>query len=96
MLVNRDNWYMSPINEWGRVRVELYDVFKQIVSVFKQLRPASLKKLTDIAVTFNPIQYAARTLSHNSPVLVALYQGDVDYDMVDSRFPIPEKKILLL
>jgi hypothetical protein len=94
MLVNRDNWYMSPINEWGRVRGELYDVFKQIVSVFKQLKPTSLKKLTEIGVTFNPLQYAARTLTHNSPILTALYQGDVDYDVCDPRYKIPKKKVL--
>ena len=94
MLVNRDNWYMSPINEWGRVRGELYDVFKQIVSAFKKLKPTSLKKLTEIGVTFNPLQYAARTLTHNSPILVALYQGDVDYDMFDPRRKIPQKKVL--
>lgn len=94
MLVNRDNWYMSPINEWGRVRGELYDVFKQIVTAFKQLKPTSLEKLTDVAVTFNPLQYAARTMSHNSPVLKALYQGDVDYEMCDPRFPLPKKAVI--
>lgn len=94
MLVNRDNWYMSPINEWGRVRWELYDVFKQIVGAFKQLNPPSLKKMTDVAVTFNPLQYAARTMSHNSPVLTALYRGDVDYEMCDPRFPLPKKKVI--
>ncbi|HPS37602.1 MAG TPA: beta-galactosidase, partial [Candidatus Omnitrophota bacterium] len=94
MLVNRDNWYMSPINEWGRVRGELYDVFKQIVSAFKQLNPPSLTKLTEIAVTFNPIQHAARTLTHNSPILVALYQADVDYDVCDPRYPVPQKEVL--
>lgn len=94
MLVNRDNWYMSPINEWGRVRGELYDVFKQLVKAFKALRPTSLEKLSEVAVTFNPLQYAARTFSHNSPILKALYDGDVDYEMCDPRFGIPDKKVL--
>jgi hypothetical protein len=94
MLVNRDNWYMSPINEWGRVRGELYDVFKKIAFAFKQLKPTSLKKLTEIGVTFNPLQYAARTLTHNSPILIALYQGDVDYDLCDPRRKLPENKVL--
>lgn len=85
MLVNRDNWYMSPINEWGRVRGELYDVFKQLVGVFNRIHPPSLEKLTEIAVTFNPLQHAARTLTHNSPILVALYQSDIDYDLYDPR-----------
>ncbi len=94
MLVNRDNWYMSPINELGRVRGELYDVFKQIVKAFKRLDPPSLTKLSDVGVTFNPLQYAARTQTHNSSILVALYQGDVDYDVCDPRFPIPSKKVI--
>ncbi len=85
MLVNRDNWYMSPINEWGRVRGELYEVFKQVVSIFKEIHPPTLTKLSDVAVTFNPIQYAARTLSHQNPVLTTLYDADVDYDFYDPR-----------
>ena len=94
MLVNRDNWYMSPINEWGRIRGELYEVFKQLVSVFRQMHPPSLKKLTDVGVTFNPIQYAARTLSARSPVLVALYESDVDYNLYDPRTMSCECKVL--
>lgn len=95
MLVNRDNWYMSPINEWGRIRGELYDVFKQLVKAFKALKPTSLKKLTEVAVTFNPLQYAARTLSHDSPILKALYDADVDYEMCDPRFNVPSKKVIV-
>lgn len=95
MLVNRDNWYMSPINEWGRVRGELYDVFKQMVSVFHRLYPPSLKKLTDVAVTFNSLQYAARTITHNnSSVLMSLYESDIDYDVCDPRTLKCDKKIL--
>ena len=94
MLVNRDNWYMSPINEWGRVRGELYDVFKQMVTVFEKIDPPTLKKQTEIAATFNPLQYAARTLSHNSPILSALYKADLDYELCDPRFEIPNKKVV--
>ncbi|MDD5671825.1 MAG: beta-galactosidase, partial [Candidatus Omnitrophica bacterium] len=94
MLVNRDNWYMSPINEWGRVHGELYDVFKQVVTIFRRMHPPSLSKITDVAVTFNPLQYAARTLTHNSPVLVALYESDVDYDIYDPRLGVCDKKII--
>lgn len=94
MLVNRDNWYMSPINEWGRVRPELYEVFRDLVKVFKLMNPPSLKKLTDIAVTFNSLQYAARTLTHDSPILVALYQADVDYELYDPRLEAPRAKVM--
>ncbi len=94
MLVNRDNWYMSPINEWGRVRDELFDVFKQIVAVFNQFNPSSVKKLTDVAVTINPIQYAARTFLSDSPVLSALYDADIDYDAFDPSRSMTNKKVV--
>lgn len=94
MLVNRDNWYMSPINEWGRVRNELYDVFKQVVKIFHEIHPPSLEGITDVAVTFNPIQYAARTVSHNSPILMSLYDSDVNYDFWDPRRGSCGKKFL--
>jgi beta-galactosidase len=94
MLVNRDNWYMSPINEWGRVHPELYDVFKQLVGVFGRMHPPTLAKIADVAVTFNPLQYAARTLSHNSAILVSLYDADIDYDLYDPRLGSCKKKLL--
>ncbi|HLD50095.1 MAG TPA: beta-galactosidase [bacterium] len=94
MLVNRDNWYMSPINEWGRVRGELFEVFKQLVAVFREMHPPSLSKMTGIAVTFNPIQYAARTLQPTPPVLTALYESDLDYEFWDPRSGASGKKYL--
>jgi len=94
MLVNRDNWYMSPINEWGRVRGELYTVFKQMVSVFYKMYPPTLKKLTHIGVTYIPLQYAARTMGSQSPAMVALYDADIDYNLYDPRRMQCREKIL--
>ena len=94
MLGNRDNWYMSPINEWGRVRGELYSVFKQLVTMFHDVKPYDWKKINDIAVTFNPLQYAARTLSANNPVLQTLYHADIDYAAYNPRFPAKPYKVI--
>jgi beta-galactosidase len=94
MLVNRDNWYMSPINEWGRVRGELYDVFKNLVSLYRKIYPPTLKKINEIGVTFNPIQYAARTVSGSTPVLVALCGSDIDYELYNPMTMKCDKKFL--
>lgn len=94
MLVNRDNWYLSPINEWGRVRNELYDVFKELVSIFHEIHPPSLESVRDVAATFNPIQYAARTLNHNQSILMSLYETDVNYELWDPRYGSCGKKFL--
>ncbi len=94
MLVNRDNWYMSPINEWGRVRHELYSVFRDLVHIYKKLDPPSLEKLCDVAVTFIPIQYAARTIAQEGSLLSSLYEADIDYEMYDPKLGNIRKKIL--
>ncbi len=94
MLVNRDNWYLSPINEWGRTRPELYPVFKDLVRVFRQMDPPSLEKLSDVAITFNPIQHAAKTLERDNAVLTALYHADIDYSVYDPRMSKTDSKIL--
>ncbi len=94
MLVNRDNWYMSPINEWGRRRDELYDVFKGLVKVYQKMNPPALTKMTDIGVTFIPLQYAARTLPPDSLILTALYEADIDYELFDPKTGYPQKKIV--
>ena len=94
MLVNRDNWYMSPINEWGRKRSELYEVFKGIVRAYHTMKPQLATKMTDIGVTFNPLQYAARTLTTDSRILTSLYEADIDYELFDPKKVIAGKRIV--
>ncbi|OGW79459.1 MAG: hypothetical protein A3G33_00290 [Omnitrophica bacterium RIFCSPLOWO2_12_FULL_44_17] len=94
MLVNRDNWYMSPINEWGRKRTELFDVFKSLVHLFYEMKPYNLVKKTDIGVTCNPLQYAARTQLAGDRILSTLYGSDIDYEVFDPRRSVLNKKII--
>jgi hypothetical protein len=81
MLVNRDNWYQCPINEWGRTRTDLFEVFQQITKLFHKIDPASLAKLTDTAVTFNTLQRG--TERPGQDLLQSLYQADIDYEFYD-------------
>jgi hypothetical protein len=83
MLAERDNWYMSPINPWGRVRVDLYSVFVNMASLFKQIDPTRLEKLTELAVTIDPLQQA--THPHDMEILRAFYQADIDYEFYDVK-----------
>ncbi len=81
MLVNRDNWYQSPINEWGRTRPELFDVFKQMTHLFNDIDAPSLKRLANIALTFDPLQRA--TDRPGQDLLQSFYDADIDYDFWD-------------
>lgn len=81
MLVNRDNWYQSPINEWGRTRPELFELFSQIVSVFEQVNPSSLDHLCELGVTFDTLQRG--TTRPGKDILAAIYAGNFDYQAFD-------------
>ena len=91
MLVNRDNWYMAPINEWGRVRPELFDVFQKIVKIFQQMDPTTAVRHTHTSVSFDNLQQAAGSTGQD--LLTALYQADIDYDFYelmdsDTKYPL--------
>jgi hypothetical protein len=81
MLANRDNWYQSPINEWGRQRSDLFEVFRQVVSLYRNVDPPALERLTGMAVTLDPLQRA--TDRPGQDLLQALYQADLDYEFFD-------------
>ena len=81
MLVNRDNWYQCPINEWGRTRPDLFEVFQHITTLYHEIDPASLIKLTYTAVTFDPLQRG--TERPGQDLLQALYRADIDYEFYD-------------
>ena len=81
MIANRDNWYMSPINELGRIRPDIYQVFAQIVSLYSDLDPSTLEKEVEIAATFDPLQQAA--VHPESDLLSGLYKAGLDYDFYD-------------
>ena len=81
MLVNRDNWYQCPINEWGRTRPDLFEAFQQVTALYHGIEAASLVKLTHTAVTFDVLQRG--TERPGQELLQSLYQADVDYEFYD-------------
>lgn len=92
MIANRDNWYLSPINEQGRTRPPLFAAFRQIVALFDEVDPPSLTKIAPTALTYAPSQRA--TTRPGQPLLQAFYDAGIDYDFFDpesehNRLPAP-------
>lgn len=81
MLVNRDNWYMSPINEWGRTRPELFTTFKSIVAAFERLQPATLEHRCSLAVSIDPLQRSL--VKPGEGMLKAFHKAGLDYEFFD-------------
>ena len=93
MLVNRDNWYQCPINEWGRTRPDLYEAFQQITAAFHEIDPATLGKRTQTAVTFDTLQRG--TERPGQDLLHSLYQADIDYEFYDVARETCDQPLLL-
>ncbi len=91
MLVNRDNWYQSPINEWGRIRPPLFNAFKGITTLFETLDPTTLEKISDSALTFNPLQRS--TVRPGQDLLLSFYDADIDYEFFDTDGNLTDKPI---
>ena len=94
MLVNRDNWYMSPINELGRPRLDLAPTFASLVDAFEELDPPSSDKITDTAVSIDVLARAAGVTDADA-VLDALYAADIDYEFFDVDTGRLEKPLLV-
>lgn len=84
MLVNRDNWYMCPINEWGRKRNELFPVFAGIVQLFRRLAPPDCERLTSTAATFDVEAMSdVKAGWQENPMLESLARADIAYEFFD-------------
>ena len=94
MLVNRDNWYMAPVNEWGRTHEELGRVFREMAAIFLKLDPPRLKHLTEVGVVADKMHRAARGMRHEGSAAQALYDAGIDYEIFNPATERFAKKIL--
>ncbi|TMD58460.1 MAG: hypothetical protein E6I87_12375 [Chloroflexi bacterium] len=82
MLVERDNWYGTPISGVARARPDLAPAFGEIIRLFREIDVPSLEKITDTAVTVDVVEQGAK-LDPDHPVLTALHQADIDHECCD-------------
>lgn len=96
MLVNRDNWYMSPLNELGVKRPDLAPAFEALVRDFRALQPSGLQKQVWTGVTFDVLHRGASIETDSGDALLrALYAADIDYEVFDVDSGAPATPLLL-
>jgi hypothetical protein len=83
MLVGRDNWYGSPINEWGQKAGELFSEFRRLIQITSDLDLATWHPLTSCAVTLNNFHAVTPELGFDDSALAALYEAGLAYDFFD-------------
>jgi hypothetical protein len=83
MLVDRDNWYMSPINEWGAKRPELAEEVEALVRAYDQLDPPSLERVTSTCLTWSSLHRSAKLDDPTCLPRKAMYEAGLDYMFLD-------------
>ncbi len=83
MLVERDNWYFSPIDATGRPRADVAPTVRALHTALSEDDISSMTKVTDLAVALTCEQIATDDLLRDNPVLDALYAADLDYEIWD-------------
>ncbi len=53
MLVNRDNWFLSPINEWGKIRDRFIPSILRLGKIFKTIGPQTLRPLHSVGLVWS-------------------------------------------
>ncbi|MGE0480587.1 MAG: beta-galactosidase [Phycisphaerae bacterium] len=98
MLVNRDNWYGSPVNERGVIRPELGDVFTQNFADCKALHDAP-PPATSFAVAWSWHYHQLAQLRRadiDDPLLGVLHEMGIEYDFVDVDREFPPPAVLFV
>lgn len=85
MLVGRDNWYHSPINERGVARPELAAAIRDTTAWFHELDGAPPPEAScAVAWSWHYHQVAQiRKRDVDDPVFAALHETGIEYDFVD-------------
>lgn len=95
MLVERDNWYYSPINSRGFVRPELFEPMKKIAEVFHCINPAKLTRMTATAITEDEYHFWAEGNGPQNPMGKAVYESGIPFSSFDLIKGDPKCQLLL-
>lgn len=89
MLVERDNWCLAPINQWGRKRLELSASFERIVRAFEEADVPTCRAVGSTGAIYSYELNATGSTQSVEPVLRALYDAGLDYRFVNLASEIP-------
>lgn len=98
MLVDRDNWTSSPINERGVIRPELGRALAFGISKFNKLKDAPPPE-TSFGVTWSWRYHQIaqiRKQDPDDPLLPVLHEMGIEYDFVDVDHDFAPPKLLFL
>ncbi|MEI8245871.1 MAG: beta-galactosidase [Lentisphaerota bacterium] len=81
MIVNRDNWTMAPINEWG-FPTPLFDTYREIIAIARKLDPSSNQNCCEISLLADKAHRITDDGNYKD-VFSTLFENDLDFELFD-------------
>lgn len=89
MLVNRDNWYLSPINETGHIKKDIFFVIKRINNGLKELPIDKWERICELGIAYSP-----QLESIGKDIINAFYKLGYDYRIYNLEDPVFTPSVL--
>ncbi len=89
MLVGRDNWYFTPVNERGELRPEVAEAVMGVNRLWGAADPAGLEKLCSAAVVVDAEQIGTDGILADNAALRAFYDAGIDFELFDPEMEPP-------
>ena len=81
MLVNRDNWSLSPIDELGHP-TPLFNAYKEVIDVAKRVDPPSMENLCDISLLADKAHRIGECGNYHD-LFNVFVEADIDFELFD-------------
>jgi hypothetical protein len=62
MFHDRDNWFMSPVNNLAKKHLDVFDLFAQFTDLAKEHKPETWERCTESALSFSQRHYSSHIL----------------------------------
>jgi hypothetical protein len=98
MFHDRDNWFMSPVNNLAKKHLEVFNLFKHFTGLAKEHKPEEWERCMPSALTFTQRHYSAHVLVpeyHDAfETARAFYKSGIDHTYFSTNAPGAPPKIL--
>ncbi len=98
MFHDRDNWFMSPVNNLAKKHLEVFDLFRQFAELVKEHKPEEWERCTSSALTFSQRHYSTHVLVpeyHDAfETARAFYEAGIDHTYFSTNAPGDAPQVL--
>ncbi|GEM_PF-1282558 len=95
MFVGRDNWFFTPIDEIGRIRIKYSNEIKHVVKMFRKIVPPMLRDITNTSIFFTDLCRWGIGIDKIYLLSEVLLKAGIDFNIYESEVDRVKGKLIL-